>query len=442
MLLEGHSVAVIEDDPLMGESLVQALSLEGCHVDWWKSGVEAARGLRSSTPDLVICDMRLPDTTGEELFLTHAALMPLPPFLFVTAYGDIDQAVGLMRQGAADYITKPFELSKVLARVQDLIQKNTAPRQGAGLGTSRTIQSVEAALRRICDLTSPVLITGETGAGKEVCARFLHALSSRSQEPFIAVNCAAIPADAMEREIFGYRGSAAHAFHRGFAERARGGILFLDEVSELPLALQAKLLRLVETREYHRLGGEQAMVFHGRIVCSTHRNLQALVGEGRFREDFFYRIGGMKIEVPPLRERPEDIPWLIGLFLEEFRSGRPGAPKSVSSQGMDAALDYPWPGNVRELRNRLERAAAMARTDHIMPPDLFPDQASAALQESGSARPFATLSEAREDAERRQIEIALKETRGHLIEAARLLGVSRTTLWEKMRRLGLDVEDR
>jgi DNA-binding NtrC family response regulator len=442
MLLEGHSVAVIEDDPVMGESLVQALGLEGCHVVWWKTGAEAAKGLRSTTPDLVICDMRLPDTTGEALFLTHAALMPLPPFLFVTAYGDIDQAVALMRQGAADYVTKPFDLSKVLARVQDLIQKNTAPRQGTGLGTSRSIKAVEAALRRICDLTSPVLLTGETGAGKEVCARFLHGLSARSQEPFIAVNCAAIPADAMEREIFGYRGASAQAFHRGFAERARGGILFLDEVSELSLPLQAKLLRLVETREYHRLGGEQAMVFHGRIICSTHRNLQALVGEGRFREDFFYRIGGMKIEVPPLRERPEDVPWLIGLFLEGFKASRPGAPKTISSQAMDAALAYSWPGNVRELRNRLERAVAMARTDHIMPPDLFPEQALAARDDGGPPRPFATLSEAREDAERRQIEIALQETKGHLAEAARMLGISRTTLWEKMRRLGLAVDER
>lgn len=442
MLLEGHSVAVIEDDPVMGESLVQALSLEGCQVDWWKTGAEAATGLRSTTPDLVICDMRLPDTTGEALFLTHAALMPLPPFLFVTAYGDIDQAVALMRQGAADYVTKPFDLPKVLARLQDLIQKNTAPRPGTGLGTSRAIKAVEAALRRICDLTSPVLLTGDTGAGKEVCARFLHAVSARSQEPFIAVNCASIPADAMEREIFGYRGATAQAFHRGFAERARGGILFLDEVAELSLPLQAKLLRLVETREYHRLGGEQAMVFHGRIICSTHRNLQALVAEGRFREDFFYRIGGMKIEVPPLRERPEDIPWLTGLFLDSFKASRPGAPKTISAQGMDAALAYAWPGNVRELRNRLERAAALARTDHIMPLDLFPEQASAARDDSGPPRPFATLSEAREDAERRQIEIALQETRGHLAEAARLLGISRTTLWEKMRRLGLAVEER
>ena len=255
MLLEGHSVAVVEDDPVMGESLVQSLSLEGCQVDWWKTGAEAARGLRTRSPELVICDMRLPDTTGEELFLTHASLMPLPPFLFVTAYGDIDQAVSLMQHGAADYVTKPFDVATLLARVQSLIRKNATPRHGTVLGVSREMQTVEAALRRISDLTSPVLFTGETGAGKEVCARFLHAVSSRSQEPFVAVNCAAIPADVMERELFGYRGATAQAFHRGFAERARGGVLFLDEVSELPLPLQAKLLRLVETREYHRLGG-------------------------------------------------------------------------------------------------------------------------------------------------------------------------------------------
>lgn len=442
MLLEGHAVALIEDDPVMGRSLVQALSLEGCRVDWWKTGAEAARGLRASSPELVICDMRLPDTTGEALFLSHAALMPLPPFLFVTAFGDIDQAVALMRQGAADYVTKPFELSKVLARVQSLILKSTAPHQGGELGMSRKMKEVEATLRRICDLTSPVLITGETGVGKDVCARFLHGLSSRSQEPFIAVNCAAIPADVMERELFGYRGAAAQAFHRGFAERTRGGILFLDEVSDLALPLQAKLLRLVETREYHRLGGEQGMVFHGRIVCSTHRDLQTLVRDGRFREDFYYRIAGMKVDVPPLRERPDDIPWLIGLFLQRFK-GLGTAARQASEQAMDAALAYPWAGNVRELRNRVERGVAMTRTDWIMPADLFPEQAAATRDAPAEAeKHFATLSEARDEAERRQIDKALKETGGHMIEAARMLGISRTTLWEKMRRLGLADPDR
>ena len=303
------------------------------------------------------------------------------------------------------------------------------------------MKEVENKIRRISDLTTPVLISGETGVGKEVCARFLHAVSTRSQEPFIAVNCAAIPADVMEKEIFGYRGASAQAFHRGFAERARGGVLFLDEVAELSLALQAKLLRLVETREYHRLGGEQNMVFHGRIVCSTNRDLQVLVREGRFREDFYYRIAGMTIEVPPLRHRVSDIQWLVGLFLTKFKTGGEAA-KTISPQAIGAASAYPWPGNIRELRNRLERAVALARTLFIAPGDLFPEQGMAKETSPQVAKPLSTLSEARDEAERRQIEMALKETGGHIIEAARILGISRTTLWEKMRRLGLAAETR
>lgn len=441
MLLEGYAIAVIEDDPIMGESLVQSLNLEGCTVDWWKNGEEASKGLRTRKPDAVICDIRLPDTTGEVFFRTHAAIMPLPPFLFVTAFADVDQAVGLMREGAADYVTKPFDVAKVITRVHSLIQRNTNLKAGTVLGVSPDMKEVENKIRRISDLTTPVLISGETGVGKEVCARFLHAVSTRSQEPFIAVNCAAIPADVMEKEIFGYRGASSQAFHRGFAERTRGGILFLDEVAELPLVLQAKLLRLVETREYHRLGGEQNMVFHGRIVCSTNRDLQALVREGKFREDFYYRIAGMTIEVPPLRERPSDIQWLVGLFLERFKT-QGGASKTISPQAADAAGVYTWPGNIRELRNRLERAVALARTPFIAPGDLFPEQGLMRGTSPQAAKPFATLSEARDDAERRQIEMALKETGGHMIEAARILGVSRTTLWEKMRRLGLAVETR
>ena len=442
MQLEGHVVAVIEDDPIMGESLVQSLTLEGCSVAWWKTGAEAARGLRARSPDVVICDIRLPDTSGQDLFRSQAAVMSLPPFLFVTAYGDIDQAVALMREGAADYVTKPFDVGDVIGRVRSLIQRSAASKPGTALGVSHEMQDVEVTLRRISDLTSPVLVTGETGSGKEVCARFLHSVSSRSKEPFIAVNCAAIPPDVMERELFGYRGATAQAYHRGFAERARGGILFLDEVAELPLALQAKLLRLVGTREYHRLGGEQLMVFHGRIVCSTNRDLTSMVREGRFREDFYYRISGMTIEVPALRHRLDDIPWLIAMFLEQFKGKDHPQIKGVSPLTMDVALSYPWPGNVRELRNRVERAVALAKSAWIMPGDMFPDLTAdgLAIPAADAAKSFSTLSEARDEAERRQIEMALKETGGHIIEAAKLLGVSRTTLWEKMRRLGLGLD--
>ena len=439
MLLEGSVVGLVEDDPIMGESLVQSLSLEGCHVEWWKTGGEAMRGLRIANPDVVICDIRLPDIEGHALFRQLAATLQLPPFLFVTAYGDIDQAVSLMREGAADYVTKPFDVGHVIDRVRSLIQRSAVLKPGAVLGASPQMQQVEAILRRVCDLTSPVLLTGETGAGKEVCARFLHGISARSKEPFIAVNCAAIPADVMERELFGYRGATAQAYHRGFAERARGGILFLDELGELPLALQAKLLRLVETREYHRLGGENLMVFHGRIVCSTNRDLQAMVKQGRFREDFYYRIAGMTIDVPALRERPGDVPWLVELFFEQFKGHDHSALKGVSPRTLEMALGYSWPGNVRELRNRVERAVALAKSEWILPGDLFPDQAEAprGFETAVIESAFVTLSEARDMAERQQIERALRETRGHILEAARILGVSRTTLWEKMKRLGV-----
>jgi DNA-binding NtrC family response regulator len=434
MQLEGRVIGLIEDDPVMGESLVQSLSLEGSRVNWWKTKQDARRGLKSVHPDLIVCDMRLPDGRGDELFFELAATEPLPPFLFVTAFGDIDQAVAVMRAGAGDYVTKPFDMTSFIDRATALIQRSASLNSSGALGASDAMRSVETTLRKVGDSTSPVLLTGETGVGKEVCARFLHSVSTRSKEPFIAVNCAAIPNDVMERELFGYRGASGQAFHHGFAERARSGILFLDEVSELALPLQAKLLRLVEAREYHRVGGEQLMQFRGRIVCSTNRNLGTLIERERFRSDLFYRINAVTIDVPPLRLRPEDIPWLIDHFLAQFSKDHERGPRGLSTLAWEAALEHGWPGNVRELRNRLERAIALTKTEWIMPSDLFPDRAQPSASEHAR---LATLAEARDHAERRQIDRALKQTGGQILEAAALLGVSRTTLWDKMRRLGV-----
>ena len=439
MLLEGRVVGLVEDDLVMGESLVQSLSLEGCHVDWWKTGAEALRGLRATSPDLVICDIKLPDINGDDLFRQLAAASSVPPFLFVTAYGDIDQAVAIMRAGGSDYVTKPFDTGAFIERARSLIQRNPMMRSDAVLGISDAMREVETVLRRICDLTSPLLITGETGAGKEVSARFLHRISQRSKEPFIAVNCAAIPADVIENELFGHKGAGANGFHRGFAERTRSGILFLDEVADLPIQLQAKLLRLVEAREFNRMGGEQLLQFHGRIVCSTNCDLAAAIREGRFREDLYYRINGMRVELPSLRSRPDDIPWLIDLFFEHFHSADRTIIRGFSTLAQEAALEYSWPGNVRELKNRIERAVTLANGEWIMPTDMFPDLVEL---EHPLVKAFATLSETRDLAERRQIERAIKETNGQIIEAAKLLGVSRTTLWEKMRRLEVTGEFR
>lgn len=432
MLLEGRVIGLVEDDPIMGESLVQSLALEGCHVDWWTTGNDALRGLRASSPDLVVCDIRLPDTNGETLYRQLAETSLVPPFLFVTAFGNVDQAVSLMRAGAGDYVTKPFEVGNFIERAQSLIQRHPVIPKGHVLGVSPGMREVEAILRRIANLTSPLLITGETGSGKEVCARFLHGVSARSKEPFIAVNCAAIPASRIEVELFGAKGSGGQGFHRGFAERARAGVLFLDEICELPASLQAKLLHLVESREFHRLGGEQLVQFHGRIVCATNANLKEAAEQGRFRRDLYYRINGFRLEVPPLRKRTEDVPWLLDLFFERFTSEGRSSLRGISTLVHEIAHEHPWPGNVRELRNRMERAVAMAMNEWIMPADMFPDLDSA-LHPMLAA--FSTLAEARESAERRQIERALKQTDGQIIEAAKLLDISRTTLWEKMRRL-------
>lgn len=437
MLLEGRVVGLVEDDPVMGESLVQCLSLEGCHVNWWKTGQGALRGLRAISPDLVVCDIRLPDLSGDELFRQLAASSSVPPFLFVTAYGDIDQAVEIMRAGGGDYVTKPFEIGAFIERARALIQRNPVSRADAVLGVSTEIREVESLLRRVASLPSPLLISGETGTGKEVCARFLHRISQHSKEPFIAVNCAAIPADVMENELFGYRGAGAHGFHRGFAERTRSGILFLDEVAELSTHLQARLLRLVETREFSRVGGEQLMQFHGRIVCSTNQDLTAAIRERRFREDLYYRINVMRVELPTLKSRNDDIPWLMELFLEQFKGGDRCHIRGFSALAQEVALEHDWPGNVRELRNRVERAVALANGDWIMPADMFPELAQ---PQAADQAVFATLSEARDSAERRQIERVLRLTGGQIIETAKLLGVSRTTLWDKMRRLGLSGE--
>jgi DNA-binding NtrC family response regulator len=388
-----------------------------------------------TSPDLVICDIRLPDVRGDELFRQLASSSSTPPFLFITAFGDIDQAVSVMREGAGDYITKPFEIGNFIARARTLMHRHTSAPSGEVLGVSPEMRRIEGVLKQIANLTSPLLITGETGAGKEVCARFLHAASVRSKEPFIAVNCAAIPADVMERELFGYRGVSGQAFHHGFAERARGGVLFLDEVSELPLALQAKLLRLVEAREFSRVGGEQLLQFRGRIVCSCNRDLNELIAQQRFRADLYYRINTITIEVPPLRLRRDDIAWLIEHYLDHFSKDDEAGPRGVSTLTYELAMEHDWPGNVRELRNRMERALALTRTEWLMPSDLFPDRVQS---DSNETARFATLSEARDFAERRQIERALKRTDGQILEAANLLGISRTTLWEKMRRLGVN----
>lgn len=438
MLLRGNTIAVVEDDVIMGESLSERLVLEGAQVFWWQNCQAAREGLATARPDLVICDIRLPDGTGEDVMQCASERTEAPPFLFMTAYADIDQAVRLMRNGAGDYVTKPFESADFLSRLHQLLPAKDDP-TSCVLGVSTEMNRAEQLLRRISNLSAPVLLTGETGSGKEVCARFLHGLRAKPG-PFMAVNCAAIPKELLESELFGHEKGAftgASTRHRGYAERASQGVLFLDEIGELDLTLQAKLLRVFENRSFHRVGGEEALPFRARLICATNADLERKAKAGLFREDLLYRINVLSVAVPGLRARPDDIVWLADQFFDRFAQEQHSCLRGLSAGAAEAMRRHEWPGNVRELRNRLERAVALSPGPWIGPADLFPEKSRPDFPEAS----ISSLETVRDDVEKRHIILALRQAKGGVVAAANSLGISRTTLWEKMRRHGIDVAD-
>src|ERR1700731_90402 len=273
-------IGVIEDDPVMGGTLAHRLELEGYRPLWWHTGREALEGLSSVRPDLVVCDIRLPDMSGEDVFLRVLPQLGGRPFLFVTAFGQIEQAVRLTKAGAVDYIAKPYALPDLLERIARLIALQ--PRATSALGASAAMRQVEVLLRRVANIDSSLLFTGESGVGKEVAAQFIHQISTRAQDPFIAVNCAAIPNELIESELFGHEKGAftgAQARHHGYVERARNGILFLDEISEMPIPMQAKLLRLMQERAFSRVGGEAVIRASARISFATNADPERAVAE-------------------------------------------------------------------------------------------------------------------------------------------------------------------
>jgi DNA-binding NtrC family response regulator len=432
---ERELIGVIEDDPVMGGTLAHRLELEGYRPLWWRTGQEAFEGFSTARPDLVVCDIRLPDMSGEDVFLRVLTRLGGIPFLFVTAFGQIEQAVRLTKAGAVDYIAKPYAMPDLLQRIARLIALQH--RATGVLGVSEAMRQVEILLRRVANIDSCLLFTGESGVGKEVAAQFVHQISTRAAAPFIAVDCAAIPNQLIESELFGHEKGAftsAQARHHGYVERARNGILFLDEIGELPFLMQAKLLRLMQERAFTRVGGETAIKTTARIICATNADLESALAEGRFRRDLYYRINVIPVAIPPLRDRPNDILPLAHMFMREFSEVFARDVHSFTPAAEQALLEHPWRGNVRELRNRVERAVALSHAPGIGIEALFPLE-TAELVEAGSL--FRTLAEVRYRAERHHIRAVLTSAGGRVEEAAKLLGVSRSTLFEKMRKLDI-----
>jgi len=437
-------VLVVEDDPVLGPALVQRLRLEGFRPRLATTGAEALRQAAGLRPDAVLSDIRLPDMSGEEVFRRLLAETGALPAFFMTAFGEVAQAIRLVRAGARDYLTKPVDVDRLMAALHDALAAPlpAVAAEAPELGASPAMRAVQAMLRKAARVDVPVVLTGETGVGKEVAARFLHAASPRAAHPFVAVNCAAIPRELAESTLFGHeRGAFTGAIARsaGLAERAGEGTLLLDEVAELPAELQPKLLRLVQERRFLPVGAAAERPFEARIVCATHADLAERVRAGAFREDLLFRLNVIAVTIPPLRRRHEDLEPLAHRFLAEAVARFGLGPRRLTAAALSSLGDHDWPGNVRELRNRIERGVALAEGEDVGPGDLFPELSLD--REDGPVPPSGTtLDSALGDATRTAILDALRHSGGSRAGAAQRLGISRTTLWKRMRELSIGQE--
>lgn len=438
------SLLLVEDDPIMGESLQQRFELEGYRVAWCRRLAEAAGRIQESW-SAVISDVRLPDGLATEWFAEQSAQCRAIPWFFLTGYGSVNDAVTAIRAGAKEYLTKPFEIERLVALVHAAASSSGPPSTDAVLGVSVAMRKIEEMVHKIAGQRSSVLLTGESGVGKEVVAQLIHSLDPRSAKgEFIAVNCAAVPENMMEAEFFGYeKGSftGAQRSHKGYLERANGGTLFLDEVGDLPPHMQAKLLRALQERCFFRLGSERTTHSDFRVIAATNRDLYADMVAGSFREDLFYRLAVINLWLPPLRERPEDIRWLTERILAQLTVEH-GRTIAVSELFMRDVLGRTWKGNARQLRSYLEQAVVLSDQGIVdLPPDDRRFNVEGRSSDSGGSDAFVPLQAMVEETERLHIQRALERTGGSVSKTAELLGISRKTLWEKMKRLKVKTAD-
>ncbi len=428
-----NQLCLVEDDPIMGESLADRFALEGLQASWYTNAESAEQAIIEHDFAIVVCDIRLPGNSGDQLFERLRQRRPvLPPFIFITGHGDLDRAVELLKLGAADYITKPFDIDHLLQRVNVLLSGSSVAHSDEHvLGISPAMIRLENILNRIALLDSTVLITGPTGSGKEMVARRLHELSGR--DTFLAVNCAALVENLAESELFGHERGAftgAVSRHAGVFERASDGTLLLDEIGDMPLALQAKLLRVLQDRVISRVGSSDTIHVDTRVIVATNQDIESKINDGSFREDLFYRINVVHLVLPPLSARQDDILWLAQRFLTECSLHQNRQPMRLDGEVEQFLLEHKWPGNVRELRHTLERACIFADDNCLHVEDMRTDCCSPIESKTIES----SLDDYLTGCERRYIENSLDANDGRIGVTAEHLGISRKSLWLKMKR--------
>lgn len=455
-----RTVLVVDDEQNMQAVMRMVLEEAGYQVLIAESAEAALPHLQRPNLDVVLTDLKMPGMGGEEFVRRCRRDLPKVPIIIVTAHGTIRSAVKSIHDGAADYLTKPFEPEQLeiavhnAVKLRDILRENERLKAAVSESRSdrRLIGESDAArrllddIKRVAPYKTSVLITGESGTGKELVARTIHELSTRQSAPWVAINCSAIPRDLLESELFGYVKGAftgASQNRSGRLEQAQGGTLFLDEIGELDPALQAKLLRVVQEREYSPVGSDEVRAVDVRFLAASNRDLKALVGQGKFREDLFYRLDVYSITVPPLRERREDIPLLVQTFLNELAAEMNKHVTGISVQALDVLTRYAWPGNIRELRNAIERAVLSCKGNSVEVDDLSQSLLTSRDAAPGKAPAWEAngrdLDEWLAHVERRAIQQALAQTNGVQAHAARLLGVTERSLWHRIKKLGIQI---
>ena len=447
------NILIVDDEPAIRETCAEVAKQSGMKVITVASAEEALEVLENSSVDILLTDLMLQQSSGLELLKRVHDTSPMLPVIVLTQYGTIDSAIAAIRLGAVDYVTKPFRIDELRSRLEsaaravELQQENrllreqlrTKPGFGGLIGVSERMQRVYKIVQKVSLHEYPVLILGESGTGKELVAKSIHFSGPRKDRPFVPVDCSSLVPTLIESELFGYvKGAFTGALHgkQGLLEAANGGTLFLDEIGDMPVDLQAKLLRALQEREVKPVGSTERRRIDVRIIAATNRDLDSAIKAGSFRQDLYFRLNVVQVKLPALRERKSDIPLLVTSFLERFSASQQTS-RDISEDAMRQLISYDWPGNVRELENAIERAVALSSGPIVHVADLpsslqYPT--SERLPERNELVPL-------EELERRAILRTLRETAGDKLQAARILGIGKTTLYRKLKQYNLDAEN-